>query len=69
MNLQELRKLARDRGINPGKSSKLNLIRAIQRQEGNFDCYASDIEGHCDQMNCIWNSDCAKVARKIGARP
>jgi hypothetical protein len=64
MNMQEIRKLARDRGLKPGKSTKLRLVREIQRQEGNFDCYATDTEGQCNQSNCLWHRDCAMMASK-----
>ena len=45
-------------GIKPGKLKKADLIHAIQRKEGNFDCFATAHEGQCDQVNCVWRIDC-----------
>jgi hypothetical protein len=38
------------------------LIRAIQRKEGNFDCFATAHEGVCDQGGCLWRTDCFAAA-------
>jgi hypothetical protein len=37
----------------------VNLIRSIQRAEGNFDCYRTGRQ-QCDQMNCFWRDHCLK---------
>jgi len=39
---------------------KENIIRAIQRAEGNFECFGTAVSGNCDQMNCLWREDCLK---------
>jgi hypothetical protein len=57
MNLETIHTLARDHGIDPTSMLKGEIIRAIQRHEGNFDCFGSAI-GHCDQLGCSWRSDC-----------
>jgi hypothetical protein len=64
MVMQEIRVLARDRGIKAGKLSKVDLVREIQRAEGNFDCFASARDGVCDQIQCLWREDCFDLARK-----
>ena len=64
MNLPEIRCLARERGLKPGKLSKTALIRSLQRQEGNFDCFATAFTGECDQIDCLWRQDCFTFARK-----
>jgi len=33
------------------------LIRSIQRDEGNFDCFRK-ARGYCDQLDCAWRSYC-----------
>lgn len=58
MNLQQLRAIAQQHDIKPGKLAKDALIHAIQRQEGNFDCFASARSGECDQTACLWREDC-----------
>ncbi|HID48751.1 MAG TPA: SAP domain-containing protein [Chromatiales bacterium] len=64
MLMQEIRTLARQRGIKPGKQSKISLVRAIQRTEGNFACFATAYDGECDQTGCLWRKDCFALARK-----
>jgi len=38
--------------------SKTELIRAIQRAEGSFDCFATMHVNDCNQMNCLRRVDC-----------
>ncbi len=67
MKAQEIRHIARQRGLNPARLDKTSLIRAIQRQEGNFDCFATAWDGQCNQHRCAWRDDCFALARS--ARP
>lgn len=62
MNMQDIRNIAKDRGIKAGKLTKIELVRTIQRTEGNFDCFATDVEGTCSQQGCLWRGDCAKLS-------
>ncbi len=64
MNVKEIQVFARNRGIKPGRLNKINLVRLIQREEGNFDCFATAYDGVCDQTNCYWREDCLKLAVK-----
>jgi hypothetical protein len=61
MNMKEIKILAKQRGINPGKLNKLSLIRHIQKGEGNNECYASTQSTACGQMSCLWRTDCIKA--------
>jgi hypothetical protein len=63
MKIQKIRDIARDQGLEPGKAEKVELIRAIQRKEGNFDCFATAYDGMCDQTGCLWREDCFAAAR------
>ena len=56
--MKQIRSIARKRGITPGQMVKEDLIRAIQRAEGNFDCYGTATEELCDQEDCLWREDC-----------
>lgn len=58
MRLQEIKAIAKVKGIISGNLKKLELIRAIQKAEGNFDCYGTAASGYCDQPNCLWREDC-----------
>lgn len=64
MIMQEIRTLARQRGIKPGKLTKVSLVRTIQQAEGNFACFATAYDGECDQAGCLWREDCLALARK-----
>lgn len=64
MNMQEIRGIAKDCGINATGLNKLKLIQVIQLSEGNFNCYASAKNGECDQLNCTWRADCFVAAKK-----
>ena len=58
MKMDEIRSIAKSHGINPGKFTKAELIKYIQTDEGNFDCFASACSGECDQAGCLWREDC-----------
>ena len=63
MKIQKIREIARGQGLEPGKAEKVELIRAIQLKEGNFDCFATAYDGVCDQIGCLWREDCFAAAR------
>ncbi len=58
MKIQQIRTIAKRKGINPGTMKKTDLVRAIQRAEGNFDCFGTASGGYCDQTKCAWLADC-----------
>lgn len=63
MKIAELRDIAKLHGINPDHIFKTELIKSIQRKEGNYDCYGTVHDGVCDQVGCCWREDCFEVAR------
>ena len=63
MKLEEIRGIAKSHDIYPGKLSKIELIKSIQLEEGNFDCYGTASIGECDQSGCSWREDCFAAAR------
>ena len=64
MKMQKIRDIAKSKGIKPSKLKKVDLVRAIQRTEGNFSCFATAVNGVCDQIGCIWREDCFSLAKK-----
>ena len=61
MRLSEIEKKAKNLGIrDTWRLSKKELIRTIQRKEGNFDCFASAHNKSCDQIGCSWRADCLR---------
>ena len=59
---RELKKFAQRHEIDPQGLSKTELIRSIQRKEGNFDCFGSTPVAVCDQHQCLWRDDCRELA-------
>ena len=63
MKLEAIRDMAKLRGLQTSKRTKCDLIKSIQKNEGNFDCYATAYAGICDQSNCLWREDCFVAAK------
>ncbi len=57
MKMNEVQGLARSLGIKSSGKNKAELIKQIQRKQGNFDCFGS-AEDYCDQCNCLFRSSC-----------
>jgi hypothetical protein len=62
MQLQNIKEIAKERGLKVSGQKKENLIKQIQIAEGNFDCFATAYAGVCDQMGCLWRDDCLKAS-------
>jgi hypothetical protein len=60
MTIKQVKDFAKEKGVKVGNMKKENIIRAIQRSEGNFDCFGTAASGECDQTNCLWRNDCLK---------
>jgi hypothetical protein len=58
MKLDDVKKIAKDQGIPIRNMKKVDLVRAIQRNEGNSDCYNSESSDTCGQFSCLWRDDC-----------
>ena len=64
MKLQEVKTIAKRRGIDPGRMRKDELIKATQRAEGNNDCFGTTLSIECGQISCLWRKDCLKDKAK-----
>ena len=64
MVMQEIRDIARNNGIKPGRMSKIMLVRTIQQSEGNYACFAAAMSGECEQHSCLWRNDCLAADKK-----
>jgi hypothetical protein len=60
MKMKEVRALAREHGIDSFGKTKADLIREIQRTEGNYDCFGTATD-YCDQTECRFRSLCLKT--------
>lgn len=58
MKAEEIKKIARQRGVEPGKMKKGEIIRAIQQAEGNPACFGTGKAAECGQTNCLWRDNC-----------
>ena len=61
MNFNEIRKKAKDMGINTYRMKKMDVIRAIQHSEDNIDCYGTQRVSHCHEDACLWRKDCLSI--------
>ena len=57
MKMMEIKEKAKLLDLKPGRMKKADLIRAVQVEEGNFACFATNID-RCDQTECCWKDDC-----------
>ncbi len=57
---EQLRAIANELGVATGRLTKAELVRQIQRAEGNFDCFGSAIDAQCDQIACRWREECLR---------
>lgn len=64
MQMQEIRTIAKNFGIKTSRANKVELVRSIQVAEGNFNCFATAVNGVCDQTACVWRDDCFEAAKK-----
>ena len=58
MKVQEIKEIAQKLDISPGKLKKSELIREIQKVEGNCTCFDTGRSTHCGQPECLWVDDC-----------
>lgn len=58
MKLEEIKEIACQYSIKSGKTRKPELIRAIQKAEGNEPCFDTDNAALCGQKSCLWRQDC-----------
>jgi len=59
MKVEEIRARGQAMGV-MGLSGmrKAEMIRAIQRSEGNQDCFGAAWRFECPQAGCCWRADC-----------
>lgn len=55
----DVKRKAKELGVKAGKMRKVDLVRAIQANEGNTPCFQTGITS-CDQDDCCWRTDCVQ---------
>jgi hypothetical protein len=64
MKIQDVRARAKALGLKKTFGlSKTELIRRVQKAEGNFDCFGSAKE-YCDQFRCCFREDCFRSLKE-----
>ena len=58
MTFAEIKQIATEHGIRVVGAKKVDIVRAIQRQEGNTPCFASGKTAECGQPHCLWFASC-----------
>lgn len=58
MTVKELKKIAKQQGINTQRMKKADIVRAIQTGEGNDPCFQTGAKEICGQYECLWRPDC-----------
>ena len=61
MNVKEIKEIADRMGLDAGKMKKNDLIRTIQRTEGNPECFDTGKAAECGEYDCLWRTDCKQV--------
>ena len=64
MKLEDVRNIAKIRGIHPGEHSKTELIKMLQAEEGNFDCFATPLAANAVKRTALWREDSFDAAQK-----
>ena len=62
--MQQVRYIAREKGLNIAKQNKVELIRHVQLEEGNLACFATDVDATCPRYQCMWREDCFHCSLK-----
>ena len=62
MTLQEIKAIARTNGMTVRNMKKENIIRTVQRIEGNTSCFATDTVKECGQktaygVSTVWKTE------------
>jgi hypothetical protein len=58
MNMDEIKAIAKERGISSSKLKKSDLVNRLQLAEGNEACYNTGRSAVCAQESCLWRDDC-----------
>jgi hypothetical protein len=58
MRFDEIRRIAKRRGIRTFGVKKTEIIRSIQMAENNIDCFGTNRVSHCGEEGCLWRNDC-----------
>lgn len=58
MKMTDIQRIAKQRGVPPGRMTKVDLVRSLQQAEGNTACFQTGQAASCGQEECLWREDC-----------
>lgn len=58
MKIEKIRAIAKKMHVESKGLNKTLLIRAIQKSEGNTECFGTGKTNKCPQKDCLWMEDC-----------
>ncbi len=58
MKIKDIRQKAREMGIPSDDMPHVDVVRSIQRAEGNAACYDTGRAVECGQHHCLWKYIC-----------
>jgi len=58
MRIKEIKNIAVSLGVPAERKNKKDLVRAIQKAEGNAECFVTGQSDSCGQNTCLWRPDC-----------
>ena len=59
MKINQIKEIAKGRGIATGRMRKTELVHTLQIDEGNQACFQTGQVETCGQEHCLWRQDCA----------
>jgi len=59
MKLEVIKSIAQLYSIKVNKMKKAELVKAIQRAEGNEQCFEAGKSATCGQIGCSWREICS----------
>lgn len=65
MRFQDIRKMAKSMDVNTYGMKKTDVIHAIQESENNIECYGTERVDTCQELECLWKSDCVGLNNHI----
>ncbi|MBA3027516.1 MAG: SAP domain-containing protein [Desulfobacteraceae bacterium] len=64
MNINQVRQAAKQMNVKTVGMNKTDIIRAVQRAEHTYDCFATQRVDYCNENKCLWREDCFSANSK-----
>ncbi len=64
MHINDVRQVAKEKGVNTFGMNKVDIIRLVQRSENTFECFGTDRFEYCNEQGRLWRKDCLCLNNK-----